>query len=186
MSVVEWADTYGGHHWQIFWSSYGKLLWGGFQPLTTEYGSDALISRTISPCVQLALRAKFIQLLEFHRFFSFTSHFGCLPESVPMFTLIKVFCRWSYFCSWMSCYIWFHYWQILWNSYRKLVWMGFEPTTTQFLSEALTDWAITPRVQLALSFNFVHLLQFNGLPNVIFHFSCSSVSKFILIKIFCR
>ena len=31
-----------------------------------------------------------------------------------------------------------------------LAWVGFEPTTTEFRSEALTDWAIRPWVKLAL------------------------------------
>ena len=39
--------------------------------------------------------------------------------------------------------------------------MGFEPTTTEFRSDALTDWAIRPWVQLALRDNFVQLLQFH-------------------------
>ena len=43
-----------------------------------------------------------------------------------------------------------HHWRILWSSYRKLAWVGFEPTTTEFRSDALTDWAIRPWVQLAL------------------------------------
>ena len=54
-----------------------------------------------------------------------------------------------------------HHWRIIWSSYRKLVWVGFEPTTTEFCSEALTDWAIRPWVQLALRANFVQLLQFH-------------------------
>ena len=40
--------------------------------------------------------------------------------------------------------------------------MGFEPTTTEFRSDALTDRAIRPWVQLALRANFVQLLHFNG------------------------
>ena len=36
MSVAEWADTYGIHHWRILWSSYRKLAWVGFEPTTTE------------------------------------------------------------------------------------------------------------------------------------------------------
>ena len=56
-------------------------------------------------------------------------------------------------------YWWIHHWWILWSSYRKLVWVGFEPTTTEFRSDALTDWAIRPWVQLALRANFVQLLQ---------------------------
>ena len=32
-----------------------------------------------------------------------------------------------------------HHWRILWSSYRKLVWVRFEPTTTEFRSGARTD-----------------------------------------------
>ena len=46
-------------------------------------------------------------------------------------------------------------------SYRKLAWVGFE-----FRSDALTDWAIWPWVQLALRANFVQLLQFHVLFSV--------------------
>ena len=46
-----------------------------------------------------------------------------------------------------------------WSSCRRLTWVGFEPTTTEFHSGALTNWAIRPRVQLAHSANFVQLLQ---------------------------
>ena len=56
-----------------------------------------------------------------------------------------------------------HHWRILWNSNRKLTWVRFEPMTTEFCSDALTNWAIRPRVQLALRANFVQLLQFHGL-----------------------
>ena len=55
----------------------------------------------------------------------------------------------------------FHHWRILRSSYRKLAWVGFEPTTTEFRSDALTDWAIRPWVQLTLRANFVELLQFH-------------------------
>ena len=48
----------------------------------------------------------------------------------------------------LSIYI--YHWRILWSSYRKLAWVGFEPMTTEFRSDALTDWAIRPWVQLAL------------------------------------
>ena len=33
-----------------------------------------------------------------------------------------------------------------WSSYRKWAWVGFEPTTTEFRSDALIDWAIRPWV----------------------------------------
>ena len=36
MSVAEWVDTYGIHHWRIIWSSYRKLACVEFEPTTTE------------------------------------------------------------------------------------------------------------------------------------------------------
>ena len=37
-----------------------------------------------------------------------------------------------------------HQWRNPKSSYRKLTWVGFEPTTTEFPSDAQTDWAINP------------------------------------------
>ena len=53
------------------------------------------------------------------------------------------------------------HWRISRRSYRKVTWVGFEPTTTEFRWDALTDWAIWPWVQLALRANFVQLLLFH-------------------------
>ena len=39
--------------------------------------------------------------------------------------------------------------------------MGFEPTSTQFHSDALTNWAVKPWVELILKANFVQPLQFH-------------------------
>ena len=36
---------------------------------------------------------------------------------------------------------------IIWSSYKKLAWVRFEPTTIEFHSDALIDWAIRPRAQ---------------------------------------
>ena len=63
-----------------------------------------------------------------------------------------------------------HYWRILWSSYRKLAWVGFEPATTEFRSYSLTDWAIRPWVQLALRINLLQLLQFHRLFSATFHY----------------
>ena len=52
-----------------------------------------------------------------------------------------------------------HQWRIFRSSYIKLAWLGFEPTTTEFRSDALTDWAFKPWVQLALRGNSLQLLQ---------------------------
>ena len=61
-------------------------------------------------------------------------------------------------------------WRILWSSYRKLAWVGFESRTTEFRSSALTDWAIRPWIQFVLRASFVELLQFHRSFSVTFHF----------------
>ena len=61
--------------------------------------------------------------------------------------------------------------------------MGFEPSTTAFRSDALTDWAIRQWVQLALRVSLVRLLQFHCLFNVTFHFGyfvCESPHFFLI------
>ena len=55
---------------------------------------------------------------------------------------------------WADTYGIYH-WRILWRSYRKLAWVVFEPATTEVRSDALTNWAIRPWVQVALRANFV-------------------------------
>ena len=92
------------------------------------------------------------------------------------------------YISYIFLYVYIHHWQIFWSSYRTLAWVGFEPPTTEFCSNALTDWAMRPWVQLALRATFLQLLQFYQLFSVTFHFDCliSSVATFILIEVFCR
>ena len=82
ISVGDSGDTYGIHYWGILWSSYKKLACVGFEPNTTEFRSDALTKSVIRPCVQIALRANFVHLLQFRPFFSVTFHFGFLVSSV--------------------------------------------------------------------------------------------------------
>ena len=65
-----------------------------------------------------------------------------------------------------------HHWRILWSSYRKLAVVRLEPVTSEFQSEALTDWARSPWVQLTLSVNFIQALQFDRFFSVTFRFSC--------------
>ena len=40
-----------------------------------------------------------------------------------------------------------YHWRIHWSNYRKLSWVGSEPTTTEFCSDALTDWAIRLKLE---------------------------------------
>ena len=54
-----------------------------------------------------------------------------------------------------------HHWRIFRSNYRKWAWARFKPTTTEFRSDALTDWAIRPWVQVALRANLVQVLQFH-------------------------
>ena len=62
----------------------------------------------------------------------------------------------------LSLYIYgIHHCGIFRSSYRKLAWVGFEPTTTELRINALTDIAIRSWVQLAPSANFVQLPQFH-------------------------
>ena len=139
--------------------------------MTTEFHSDALTDWAIRPWVQLALRANFVQLLQFHCLFSVTFHFSyCLLQSPCLFS--SKFCWGNHMsvAEWVETYG-IHHWRIIWSSYRKSAWIVFEPTTTQFRSDALSDWAIRPWVQLALRSNFVQLLQFHYLFRVTFHFS---------------
>ena len=59
-----------------------------------------------------------------------------------------------------------HHWRILWSSYSNLVWVRFEPTTTEFPSDALTDW-----VPLSLRANLVPPIHCHRFVSVRFHFS---------------
>ena len=144
VSVAQWADTYGIHHWRIFWMSYRKLFWGGFEPTNTKPCLDALSDWAMTPWVQLPLRPNFVQPLQFHNLFSVTFHFGRLPSSVATFIYLKFSggSRMSV-AEWDDTYGIGH-WRVLWSSYRKLLWKGFEPTTTEPRSDALTNWAIRP------------------------------------------
>ena len=81
LQIIPWVI----HHRPILWSSYRKLTWAGFEPRTTKLRSDALTGWAIRQWVQLALRANFVQLLQFHRSFSVAFPFGCLLSSIATF-----------------------------------------------------------------------------------------------------
>ena len=77
-----------------------------------------------------------------------------------------------------------HHRRMPWSSYRKLSWVGFEPTTTEFRSDALTDWAIRPWVQLTLRANF-QISSFVQCP-ISFRLLPSSVATFVFIEFLLR
>ena len=148
--VVELIGTYGIHHWRIFRSSYGKLACVGFEPTITEFPLDGLADWAIRPWVQLALRGNSVQLLQFHLFFqcsrfisvfAFVSRQICFKRSLAQVIVLVA--------EWIDAYG-IHHWRIFRSDYRNLAWVGFESTLTQVGSDALTNWAIRPWVQLAL------------------------------------
>ena len=90
MSVAEWSDTYGIHHWRIIWSSYRKLAWVEYEPTTTEFCSDVLTNWAIRPWVQLAHRINFVELLQFHCLFSVQFYFGYYLRQWPCFFQFEI------------------------------------------------------------------------------------------------
>ena len=166
---------YGVYHRRILWSSYRKLAWVRFEHTTTKFLSDVLTNWTIRSWVQLALRANFVQLLQFHCLFSVMFRFGlCLRQWPRLFELTFHWGNHRSVAEWTDDTCGIHHWQIISCRYRKLTWIRFETTTTEFLSTIPTDWAIRPWVQLALRANFVQLLQFHHLFSIIF------ISAFVL------
>ena len=159
--VAQWIDTYGICHWIIFRCSYKKLDLFGFEPKTTEFRSDALTDWAIKPFVQLVLWANFVQLFQIHLFvqwlgfisvFAFASHHICLKCSLAqVITLVE---------EWTSTYG-VHHWKIFKRTYRNLAWLGFEPMTIDFRSDALANLALRSWVQLSLRANFLQLLHFH-------------------------
>ena len=114
------------------------------QLLNTEFCSDTLTEWAIRPWVQLALRAIFLQLLQFHLFvqcsrflsvIAFVSHHICFKQNLAQIIMLVA--------DWTDRYG-IHHWKIFRNSYEKLAWVGFGRTTTELCSDALTEWAITP------------------------------------------
>ena len=104
--------------------------------------------------------ATFAQLLHFHLIvqcscfisaISIISRHICFKQNLAQVIMLGV--------EWIDTYG-INNWRIFRSSYRKLIWVGFKPTTTEFQSDALTDWAIRPWVQHALRASFAQLLQF--------------------------
>ena len=164
------------------YSSYRKLAWVGFEPTTTEFHSDIWNS------VQLALGANFVQLLQCHLFFqclcfisvfAFISHYICFKHSLTQVIMLVA--------EWIDTLV-FTTEGLLEIAIESWPEWDLNPTTTEFCSDALTDWAIKPWVQLALRANFVQLLQF---PNFMSLFSVhvsfrslpSSATTFALSKV---
>ena len=157
--VVEWIDATGIHYWKIFSSSCREFCRMEFNPTTSRFHSDALYDWATRPWVQLALRANLVQLLQFHLFpqcshfisvFAFVSRHICFNWTLAQLVMLVA--------EWIHTYV-VNRWRSFRNSYRNYAWVGLEPTTTEFRSDAVTDWVIRLGVALAPKANFVQLLQ---------------------------
>ena len=133
---------YSIQHYGILWSSYRKDHWIPFRR-SNQLRYQAMSSRFQGYCLRQLPRSFELKV-------SSGNH-----ESVA---------------EWADTYG-IHHWRILWSSYRELAWVGFEPMTTEFHSDVLTDSAIRPLVQLSLRADFVRLLQFHHFFSVTFHFN---------------
>ena len=78
MSAAEWTDTYSIHHWRILKKSYRKLAWAEFEPTNTEFGLESLTHCAIRPWAQLAVRANFVQLLQFNLFAQYSGFISAI------------------------------------------------------------------------------------------------------------
>ena len=78
--------------------------------------------------------------------FAFVSRHICFKQSFAQVITLAV--------EWIDTYG-IHHWRSFITSYLNLTWVGFESRTTEFRSDALTDLAIRPWVQLALRANLV-------------------------------
>ena len=168
------------------------MAWVGFEPTTTEFLTDARPDWALRPWVQLVFKANFIQLLQFHHLFGVRFNFRFVFVShLRLFNWLFffLFFFWGNYmivAEWTDMYG-IHHWMIVWSSYRKFLWVVFEPTIPEFRSDPLTDWALSPWVQLALTANFVQLLQFHLIFSIRFHFKFSFISRQVyLIEIFLR
>ena len=180
------TDTYGIDHWRVLWRRDRNFSCVGFESTTTEFRSNAPTDWAIRQWVQLALRAKFVQPPQFDSFslWDFISAFVLVCHHVYFnLNFLEVI---TWVAEWTDTYD-IHHWRILWNSYRRNGWVRFEPTTTEFRSDARTDWPIGSWVKLALRANFVQQLQFPWLFSVRYHFDyCLRQSPLISIEIFLR
>ena len=99
----------------------------------------------------------------------FTFHFGhCLRQSLSCFkpNLAKVI---TLAAEWIDTYA-IQSWKIVRSRYRKLAWVGLGSITTEFHSDALTDWAISPCVQLCTATPISSLCEVFTFPFC--HFIC--------------
>ena len=158
---MEWIDTCSIYHWRAFRNSYRKFPWVEFEPndnLIPFRCCNQLSSTEFKSSVQHTLKANFVQLLQFHLFIqwrplisviAFVSCHICFKRIIAHVIILVA--------EWINTHVIDH-WRSLSSSYRKLAWVRFTPTTSEFSSGALPDCPIKASVQLALRSSFVQLL----------------------------
>ena len=151
---------YGIDQWGFFEVAIESVIWTHDRWIPFRR-SNQLGYQVMSYYQETRMQSQFCITTPISSFVRCQVSFWLLPTLVATFNLIEIFLRQSYGI---------HHWRILWSSYRKLAWVEFEPTTTEFCSDTLTNWAIRPRVQLVLRAIFVQLLQFHCLFSVRFLF----------------
>ena len=110
---------------------YRKLAWVGFEPMTTEFRSDALTDWAVWPWVQ---RSQLVKLLQFHLFvqcWHFILAIAFVSGHVYFKRNLVQVIMWV--VEWINTYS-IRHWRVFRSSYRKLAQVGFEPTTTEFRS----------------------------------------------------
>ena len=110
MSVAEWTDAYGIHHWRILWSSYRKLAWVEFEfnHWILFRHSNQLSYEAKSPtCTQSQLCTPTpVSLL-----LQCQISFWLLPSSVAKFILIRFILKGLSIIN-HELISWFHEWNI--------------------------------------------------------------------------
>ena len=124
----------------------------------------------------------YIYIISLYIIYIFIYIYICVYISIHIYIYMCV-------CVCVCVYVYsIHHWGILSSSCRELAGVVLEPTTSEFHSEALTDWAVMQWIQLALRANFVQPLEFRLLFSVRFHFSyclCRQLPRLFWSK-FCR
>ena len=111
----------------------------------------------------------YIYILYHYILYTYLYIYICVYISIHIYIYIYIYVC---VCVCVCVYVYsIHHWGILSSSCRELAGVVLEPTTSEFHSEALTDWAVMQWIQLALRANFVQPLEFRLLFSVRFHFS---------------
>ena len=137
--------------YRILRSCYRRLAWVGFEPMTIEFRSDSLLTELSGhefnshsePTLFSYSSFTFSSVFRFHFSYCFRQSPHIAQSKCDRGNHVSV-------AEYIDAYV-IHHWRVFRSSYRKLAWVGFEPTISEFHSDALNVWAIRPWVWLSLS-----------------------------------